>query len=333
MDDVLKRVAPWIFAIVGATIGSLAILLLMPESAAGTQNNGMVWIPTGQFDLGSPTEEFQDARPIKRVALDGFWLERTEVTNAQFKQFVEATGYVTDAEKAQAAPDPAQPGLPPGSFVFTPPDTPEARLDDHWRWWRFVEGTQWRHPFGPGSTIEGKDDYPVVQVSWNDAEAYCRWAGKRLPTEAEWEYAMRAGKPAQKFAWGNELKPGGKWMANIWQGKFPHENTEEDGYARLAPVASYPSNDWGLVDMSGNVWEWCADWYSDRAYQNLAGRNPKGPTERESNDPTEPGVAKRVQRGGSYLCSDLYCVRYRPGSRGKGEPVAAHCHVGFRPAK
>ncbi len=333
MDRLLARLAPWVFGAVMVCLAIALALALWPSPSPGTERDGMVWVPAGSFDMGSTFEEFADARPVRKVRLDGFWLDRTEVTNAEFRRFVDATGYVTDAEKAQPSPEPGQPGLPPGSFVFTPPSGDDAGLENHWRWWRFVEGTQWRHPFGPGSDIAGKDDCPVVQVSWNDAFAYCQWAGKRLPTEAEWEYAMRAGQPLRKFAWGDDLNPGGKWMANIWQGRFPLENTKEDGFDRIAPVAQYPPNAWGLHDMSGNVWEWCADWYSDSAYRAMDTVNPKGPMEFASNDPSEPGVAKRVQRGGSYLCSDLYCVRYRPGSRGKGEPIAAHCHVGFRAAK
>lgn len=333
MDRLLARAAPWVFGAVAVALGLALGIALWPEPAAGTVRGGMAWIPSGTFDMGSPFEEFADSRPVRKVALDGFWIDTTEVTNAEFSRFVEATGYVTDAEKPQASPEPGRPGLPPGSFVFTPPSGGGAGLDNHWQWWRFVDGAQWRHPFGPESDITGKDDCPVVQVSWNDATAYCRWAGKRLPTEAEWEYAMRAGEPIHRYAWGDELNPGGRWMANIWQGRFPHENTKEDGFDRIAPVGQFPANAWGLHDMSGNVWEWCADWYSEGAYRTMEPRNPKGPSELASNDPTEPGVAKRVQRGGSYLCSDLYCVRYRPGSRGKGEPIAAHCHVGFRAAR
>lgn len=330
MDQLLARAIPWVFGVVVLALAVVLGLAFWPEPAPGTIRGGMAWVPSGSFDMGCPFEEFNDARPIRKVSLDGFWIDRTEVTNAEFKRFVEATGHVTEAEKPQASPEPGHPGLPPGSFVFTPPPGEDPSLENHWRWWRFVEGTQWRHPFGPESTIEGKDDCPVVQVSWNDAVAYCQWAGKRLPTEAEWEYAMRGGQPLKKYSWGDDLTPGGKWMANIWQGRFPFENTREDGFDRIAPVGQYPANAWGIHDMSGNVWEWCADWYSNTAYQSMEPRNPKGPPGHAAQDPNEPGVPKRVQRGGSYLCSDLYCVRYRPGSRGKGEPIAAHCHVGFR---
>ena len=199
-------------------------------------------------------------------------------------------------------------------MVFTPP-AGEVSLDNPLAWWSYVPGANWRHPEGPKTSIEGKDDDPVVQVCWDDAAAYARWAEKRLPTEAEWEYASRGGKPRSRFAWGDEFRPEGKWRANIWQGPFPSAGKDDDGYMHTAPVGSFPPNDYGLVDMSGNVWEWCADWYRP-GYDVSQSRNPKGPS--SSYDPDEPGVPKRVQRGGSFLCTDEYCSRYLPGSRGKG---------------
>ncbi len=217
-------------------------------------------------------------------------------------------------------------------MVFTPPSGP-VPLDNHLRWWANVKGASWRHPEGPASTIDGRENYPVVHVAWDDAVAYADWAGKRLPTEAEFEFASRGGLDSKKYAWGDELKPGGKWMANIWQGNFPCENTAEDGYTGAAPVAAFPANGYGLCDMAGNVWEWCSDWYGHDYYRKLAAvglpvRNPKGPG--TSFDPGEPHVAKRVMRGGSYLCTDQYCTAYEAGARGKGDPKTGTNHLGFR---
>jgi sulfatase modifying factor 1 len=204
--------------------------------------------------------------------------------------------------------------------------------DNFTQWWLYVPGADWKHPEGPGSSIEGKDDHPVVQICWEDAAAYAKWAGKRLPTEAEWERAARGGLEGQPFVWGETLQPDGKsWPANIWQGHFPDQNTAEDGFPRTAPVKSFSPNGLGLYDMAGNVWEWCSDWYRPDSYAYTPPFNPTGPG--ESFDPMEPGVPKRVQRGGSFLCTDQYCTRYRPGARGKGEPRSAASHVGFRCAR
>jgi formylglycine-generating enzyme required for sulfatase activity len=293
----------------------------------------MVWIPGGAFWMGGNDDQMPDARPVHRVALDGFWMDRHEVTNAEFARFVESTGYETVAERR---PDPRDfPGadpadLVPGSVVFTPPDR-DVSLDDHLQWWAWVPGASWRHPEGPGSDLEGRMDHPVVHVAWDDAVAYARWAGKRLPTEAEWEYAARGGLDRKRYTWGDELTPGGTWMVNNWQGRFPRENRLLDGFRATAPVGSFPPNGFGLRDMAGNVWEWCADWYRPDAYRDSPTHNPRGPT--DSFDPAEPGVPKRVQRGGSFLCSDLYCIRYLPGARGKGEPSSGASHVGFRCVK
>jgi formylglycine-generating enzyme required for sulfatase activity len=278
-------------------------------------------------------DDFPDARPVHRVTVDPFWMDRTEVTNAQFARFVRETGYVTVAERD---PDPKDfPGVPAadlkaGSIVFSPPNH-AVDLNNHLQWWSYVPGANWRHPEGPDSSIDGKDNFPVVHVCYDDAAAYAKWAGKRLASEAEWEFAARGGLDRKPYAWGEQQKPGGAWLANIWQGQFPAENTAEDKFPRAAPVASFPANGYGLYDMAGNVWEWCADWYRPDYYEMSPERNPAGPA--DSFDPAEPGLPKRVQRGGSFLCSDLYCVRYRPGSRGKGEVSSAASHLGFRCVK
>ncbi|HLJ92067.1 MAG TPA: formylglycine-generating enzyme family protein [Gemmataceae bacterium] len=325
-----KRHRILVGTLVGVLLAGLAVTLfdVFPSTP-----QDMVWIPTGEFPMGDSEGLFPDARPVHKVYVDGFWMDRTEVTNAQFARFVDATGYVTVAERP---PDPREfPEVPaeklvPGSIVFTPPDK-DVSLDRPLSWWRWVPGANWRHPEGPGSTIEGKEQHPVVQICWHDAQAYAQWAGKRLPTEAEWEYAARGGLEQKRYCWGDDLLPGGKWQANIWQGDFPRVNTREDGFERTAPVGSYPANGFGLFDMAGNVWEWCADWYRPDYYAVSPAQNPRGPN--SSYDPNEPDLPKRVQRGGSFLCSDVYCVRYRPGARGKGEPGSAASHIGFRCAR
>jgi formylglycine-generating enzyme len=290
---------------------------------------GMVWIPGGSFLMGADDAEMTDAKPVHEVTVSGFWMDRTEVTNRQFAKFVAETGYVTIAERKpdpKDFPDAPPEKLVPGSIVFSPP-AGRVSLDDPMVWWTYLPGADWRHPEGPGSTITGKDDYPAVHICWDDAVAYTKWAGKRLPTEAEWEYASRGGKALTRFFWGNEIRPEGRWRANIWQGRFPDQNDLEDGFARTAPTGSFPPNGFGLVDMAGNVWEWCADWYRPE-YDSSQVNNPRGPA--ASFDPDEPGVPKRVQRGGSFLCSEQYCTRYLPGARGKGAPDSAASHVGFR---
>jgi formylglycine-generating enzyme required for sulfatase activity len=301
-----------------------------PPTATAPDTGDMVWIKGGTFWMGRDPalcdsslcclRGVKDALPIHQVEVDGFWMDRAPVTNVQFERFVLATGYRTLAEQALE-------GLPPGSFVFTPPAS-VANLTNHLQWWEYVPGADWRHPEGPDSGIARRGNHPVVHVCWYDAVAYARWANKRLPTEAEWEFAARGGLDRKRYVWGDRLTPGGRWMANIWQGKFPVENTLADGFRGTAPVQSFPANGFGLYDMSGNVWQWCADWYRPDYYAVSPRRNPPGPG--DSEDPAEPGVPKRVQRGGSFLCSDQYCQGYQPGSRGKGQPNSAANHLGFR---
>ncbi len=291
---------------------------------------GMAWVPGGTFAMGCDDPQMVDARPWHGVTVDGFWVDRTEVTNAEFARFVEATGHVTSAERALDPKD--FPGVPvgelaPAGLVFTPPRGP-VPLDEYARWWRLVPGADWRHPEGPGTDLIGRADHPVVHVSWDDATAFARWAGKRLPTEAEWEFAARGGLDRKEFAWGDDFRPGGRWMANTWQGDFPSTDTAADGFRSTAPVATFPPNGFGLHDLAGNVWEWCADWYRPGYDASEHARDPTGPP--DSFDPAEPRTPKRVQRGGSYLCSDSYCKRYDPGGRGKGDPTGGSCHVGFR---
>ena len=308
---------------------------------------GMVWIPGGEFSMGvnDPPDmdevgmkATEDARPIHRVYVDGFFMDQTDVTNAQFAAFVKSTGYVTVAERTPRAED--FPGAPPenliaGSVVFAPPDHPVS-LDNHFQWWSYVPGANWRHPLGPKGDLKGKDNFPVVHIAYEDAEAYARWAGKRLPTEAEWEFAARGGAAGKPFVWGDEFCVSGKFMANTHQGHFPDKDTGKDGFIGIAPVASFAPNQYGLYDMAGNVWQWTSDWYRPDYYAQLAKasgvtRNPRGPE--SSFDPSEPDQPKKVHRGGSFLCTDQYCSRYIVGTRGKGEVGTGTNHLGFRCVK
>jgi formylglycine-generating enzyme required for sulfatase activity len=285
--------------------------------------------------MGSDNPMFKDARPWHRVYVDGFWIDRTPVTNEQFARFAKATGYLTIAEKMPSAeefPGAPQENLIAGSVVFSPPAQP-VPLNDHMAWWSYVKGANWRHPEGPATNLKGKAKHPVVHVAYDDAASYCKWAGKRLPTEAEFEFAERGGLERKPFAWGDEFKPGGRFMANTFQGHFPDKNTAEDRYSTTSPVQSFPPNGYGLYDMSGNVWEWTSDWYRADYYKQLAAtgqvpRNPQGPP--DSFDPGERALPKRVHRGGSFLCTDQYCSRYEVGGRGKGDPDTGTNHLGFR---
>jgi formylglycine-generating enzyme len=319
----------------------------LATSAPGPSPQGMVWIPGGEFSMGAidpPVSDevgmqgAADARPIHRVYVDGFWMDKTDVTNEEFARFVKATGYVTIAERTPAAKD--FPGAAPedlvaGGAVFSPP-AQAVPLNDPYEWWSYVKGANWRHPEGPSSNLKGREKYPVVQVAYADAVAYAKWAGKRLPTEAEWEFAARGGLSGKRYPWGDEFRPQGKWMANTHQGHFPDTDTGADGYVGIAPVAEFPPNGYGLYDMAGNVWQWTSDWYRPDYYQQLAkaagvARNPKGPD--AAYDPAEPGEKKRVHRGGSFLCTDQYCSRYVVGTRGKGEVTTGTNHLGFRCVK
>jgi formylglycine-generating enzyme required for sulfatase activity len=313
------------------------------SAAPGPRPPGMVWIPGGEFTMGTDSDlGWPEERPAHRARVDGFWMDEHEVTNAEFRAFVAATHFVTTAEKAPTleeimsqvppgTPPPKKEDLVPGALVFTP-TRGRVRLDDFTQWWVWTPGADWRHPEGPKSNIDGRDNHPVVQVSWDDAVTYARWAGKRLPTEAEWEFAARGGLEKADYVWGREAPSDARIFANIWQGHFPYENGKTDGFERTAPVMSFPANGYGLYDMAGNVWEWCSDWYRHDLYRERAGRgvvvNPAGPA--KSADPLLRYTPLRVQRGGSFLCTDEYCSRYRPSARHGGSPDTGMSHVGFR---
>ena len=310
----------------------------MLQDLASAVRSGMKRIEGGTFRMGSD-RHYPDEAPAHRVTVDPFWIDETPVTNAQFRAFVEATGHVTFAEIAPRAED--YPGalehmLKPGSLVFTPPKGP-VDLRQALSWWDFAFFANWRRPYGKGSDIKGKDDHPVVHVAYVDAFAYATWAGKDLPTEAEWEFAARAGLDGAEYAWGDELTPGGKHMANTWQGQFPVQNLKEDGYELTSPVRAFPANAYGLHDMIGNVWEWTKDWYVPKHAAEVAKaccipENPRGPREEESFDPTQPQIRipRKALKGGSHLCAPNYCRRYRPAAR-HPEPVdTSTSHVSFR---
>jgi formylglycine-generating enzyme required for sulfatase activity len=304
----------------------------------------MRWIPAGEFTMGTDDpESVANERPAHRVKVQGFWMDEHDVTNAEFRGFVEATHYVTTAERAvdweelkkqvpEGTPKPSEEMLKPGSLVYTPPGHP-VDLRDMGNWWTWTTGASWKHPEGPKSTIEGRDDYPVVQVSWDDAVAYATWAGKRLPTEAEWEYAARGGAATNmRYWWGDEFRPGGKYMANTYTGEFPVKDTAEDGYAGTSPVKAFPANGYGLYDMAGNVWNWCSDFYADDVHAKAKPRgvccDPMGPEKTFSAH--NPLAVERVTKGGSFLCSPAYCESYRPTARRGTPPDTATGHIGFR---
>ena len=310
-----------------AAAGSCTADAAVAVTDAGGRD-GMVFIPAGAFTMGADAWQPEERR-AHRVRVDGFWIDRHEVTNAQFAAFVEATGYVTLAERGL---DPAtHPGMPaellaPGSIVFIPPT--DLSGGDITQWWQYVQGADWREPEGPGSSIEGEENHPVVHVAFEDALAYARWRGRELPTEAQWEYAARGGLEGQDFAWGTEYQPGGRLKANSWQGIFPVMNTEEDGYVGTAPVGCFDANGYGLQDMIGNVWEWTSDWYrAGHAAEDAV--NPTGPNLLEIG--FAPGESpRRVIKGGSHLCAPNYCARYRPAARQPQEVDLGAAHLGFR---
>ncbi|MQW99507.1 formylglycine-generating enzyme family protein (plasmid) [Sinorhizobium fredii] len=296
----------------------------------------MVWIPGGTFLMGSD-RHYPEEAPAHKVEVTGFWMDACTVTNQEFAAFVEATGYVTLAERPVDPKD--YPGakpdmLAPASVVFSKPRT-RVDLRNHYNWWAYLRGANWRHPHGPGSSIERLLDHPVVHVAYEDAGAYAMWARKELPTEAEWEFAARGGLEAAEYVWGDEWAPGGRPMANTWQGEFPWQNLCEDGYETTSPVASFPANGYGLYDMAGNVWQWTSDWYQDHGKIDspcCTISNPRGGDQAGSIDPLQPHlkIPRRVMKGGSYLCAANYCRRYRPAAR-MAQPVdTSTCHVGFR---
>ena len=320
-----------------------------PDAAAKAAHPGMVWVPGGTFRMGADNDQaLEDEYPKHSVTVGGFWMDRTEVTNAEFAAFVRATGYITTAErkpdwnelKKQLPPGTPKPDaslLVPASLVFSAPDHP-VDLNDYSVWWAWKKGASWKHPHGPGSSIVGKERFPVVHVSWDDAVAYCKWAHKRLPTEAEWEFAARGGLRDAVYPWGNERPASagssaasGAAHGNFWEGHFPDKNTSTDGFYYSAPVGSFAPNGYGLVDMAGNVWEWCADYYRNDYYKTLGSAtvvNPHGPT--SSYDPDEPFARKRVIRGGSFLCNESYCTGYRVSRRMKSTEDSGMEHLGFR---
>jgi formylglycine-generating enzyme len=297
---------------------------------------GMVWIPGGNFKMGSD-KFYQEENPVHTVTVDGFWMDQFTVTNDEWQRFIDATGYVTLAErpaKAEDYPGAAPELLVPASVVFQKPGR-RVDLTNCFNWWTYVPGAQWRHPDGPESTLEGRGTHPVVHVAYEDIEAYTEWIGKELPTEAEWEFAARGGLDGTDFTWGNDFTPGGVHMANTWQGEFPWQNLKTDGYEGSSPVGSFPANGYGLYDMAGNVWEWTTDWFQEhsKVQRSCCGSlNPKGGVLEGSYDPRLPSikVPRKVMKGGSYLCAPNYCRRYRPAARMPQPIDTSTCHLGFR---
>jgi len=296
----------------------------------------MVWIPGGTFLMGS-NDHYPEEAPAHNVTVDGYWMDTHPVTNTQFQRFVKETGYVTLAERVPDGAD--YPGakpelLVPASVTFQKPPY-RVDLRDHYNWWSYVPGADWRHPEGPASSLRGRANHPVVHVAYEDAQAYAAWAGKALPTEAEWEFAARGGLDGAEFVWGDEFTPNGKFMANTWQGEFPWQNLRSDGYEGTAPVGSFPPNDYGLYDMAGNVWEWTTDWYQEHRqtpHSCCASFNPKGGDREQSYDPRLPEIKipRKVMKGGSFLCAPNYCRRYRPAARMPQPIDTGTCHLGFR---
>jgi len=315
--------------------------VIVKSQKKSRDNKNMVLIPGGVFSMGGDGDGWKDEFPKHNVEIDSFWMDINEVTNNQFLEFVNSTGYITTAERnidwnqmkkdlPPNTPKPDDSYLVPSSLVFFP-TSGAVNLDDVSQWWKFINGANWRQPQGPGSNIDGKGNHPVVHVSWYDAIAYCEWAGSRLPTEAEWEYASRGGIIDATFSWGNEDLDEGKLKANTWNGNFPYYNSKDDGFIYTADVRSFEPNGYGLFDMSGNVWEWCSDWYDENYYYSVSeilSVNPQGPP--KSYDSNEPYAQKKVSRGGSFLCHKSYCTGYRNSMRMKSTPDTSSMHTGFR---
>ena len=315
--------------------------IVLKSQKKSRDNKNMVLIPGGVFSMGGDGDGWKDEFPKHKVEIDSFWMDINEVTNNQFLEFVNSTGYITTAERnidwnqikkdlPPNTPKPDDSYLVPSSLVFFP-TSGAVNLNDVSQWWKFINGANWRQPQGPGSNIDGKGNHPVVHVSWYDAIAYCEWAGSRLPTEAEWEYASRGGIIDATFSWGNEDLNEGKLKANTWNGNFPYYNSKDDGFIYTADVRSFEPNGYGLFDMSGNVWEWCSDWYDENYYYSVSeilSINPQGPP--KSYDSNEPYAQKKVSRGGSFLCHKSYCTGYRNSMRMKSTPDTSSMHTGFR---
>ena len=300
---------------------------------------GMLWISGGEFTMGDDTGNkvmphggHNNEGPVHKVKLDGFWIDVTPVTNGQYAKFVEATGYITYSEQKPKAED--WPGalpemLVPASIVFKQPPG-KVNMSNLYNWWEYKPGANWRHPEGPKSSIKNRMDHPVVHVTYDDAEAYCKWAGKVMPTEAQWEFAARGGLNQKVYVWGDQPDHHKNKMMNYWEGDFPYENSGADGHLITSPVDSYSPNGNGLYDMAGNVWEWVSDWYHPRYYEVSAKENPTGVIKEHSLDPNEPGIPKRVVKGGSFLCSENYCTGFRPSARMATDPRSSSNHTGFR---
>lgn len=339
----------WVLTLLGLCLGGAVAIFgwqtpsNSQQAPPGDPPPGMVWIPGGEFLMGTNSNlGWPDEKPAHPVIVDGFWMDATEVTNAQFEKFVKETGYVTTAEKPPTLEEimrQVPPGTPPpsedmlvaASMVFTPPAA-DVPLDNFAQWWSWLPGADWKHPEGPESSIKGREDHPVVHISWYDAAAYAKWAGKRLPTEAEWECAARGGLKGKDFTWGDTTPSKDFVKANIWHGRFPAENTKVDGFSATSPVKSFQPNGYGMYDMAGNVWEWCSDWYDRGLHPRMAEqgvvKNPQGPD--KTSDPGQPFAELRVQKGGSFLCHESYCLRYRPSARHGGAPDTGMSHTGFR---
>lgn len=282
-----------------------------------------------------PHNGMNNEGPVHEVELDGFWIDKYPVSNRQYMKFVDTTGFKTYSElkpKAEDWPGALPEMLVPASIVFKQPDT-EVDMNNLYNWWEYIPGADWKHPEGPGSDINNRMNHPVVHVTYNDAEAYCRWAGKRMLTEAEWEFAARGGLNKKNYTWGDQPDHLKKKLMNYWEGEFPYNNSGSDGYQKTSPVGSFPPNGYGLYDMAGNVWEWVSDWYHPRYYEVSPGKNPRGVRKADSLDPYEPGIPKRITKGGSFLCSENYCMGYRPSARMASDPMSSTNHTGFRCGK